>query len=177
MTLSPIASDFEAGLRSWIAQGAGLDSSLVQPANTGQPAPIVPYATMLLVVPGPRGRTWDRRTINADGDVDIVTYQRVIDRYSVQFFRDGARDMARQFGIWAMSEEGRAASKRVAHPFSLVQVATISQIDDIISEQFEGRAGVQVDIGYQQTISQTISTWDSAEIILTEDTLTENITV
>ena len=169
--VTPTAANFEAGLRAWVAAGSGLDPKFVQPGNTVQPAPNVPYATVLLVQPAQPGRPSQRRTVNADGDIEVVTRARIIDRYSVQFFRDGARDNSRRFSVWAYSPEGQQWAKSGAHPFSLMRVVSLTQIDGIISEDYEPRDGVMIDVGYHQTVTQTLAAWTGADIEVHQDGL------
>ena len=176
-TIVPTSQAFERGLREWVSNGCGLESRYVQPANTGQVAPTVPYATVLLIQPFRKGKVNQRRTINAMGQVEVRSSVRRIDRFSVQWFGSGSRDRMYRFAIWCESPEGGRESKLAVHPFSVVRLVSERQIDGIIYEEFEQRDGVEIDIVYKQTTIETFDRWFATDITLKDGIETVDITV
>ena len=72
--VSPLAADFEAGLRAWVAKGSGLAEKWVIKGNSYGVSPIGPYATVLLVDPVQRGRPYQRRARDVNGNIGVETY-------------------------------------------------------------------------------------------------------
>ena len=184
MPVSPTTEQIEASLRWWVALGSGLTPSMVQPANSGQPAPNEDYATLLMVRDSQPGKPVQRRVIGNDGDVDETTIAVVRGRYSVQWYRDGAADRASQFRVWVYSTRGRHAAltgltpypgPESYHgiggdfaPFTMMRLTGPQRIDAIISDAEEPRYTATLDIQYVQTVDATIQRFVETDIILSD---------
>ena len=98
-------------IRAYVAQGAGLASNLVLPGNAQKQRPKTPYATVLAASDIRTGAPQYRQTINATGAADGTRTETPYRRnYSLQFYRDGALDLANAFERWASSEGGLIAA-------------------------------------------------------------------
>ena len=97
----------ERVVRAYIAEGTGLESNLVRPGNAKGPRPKDPYATLLLQNDQRRSYPEHRGLCNTAG-IFTGTLQVEPRRatYSLQFYRDGAVDLAEAFDRWAQSEIG-----------------------------------------------------------------------
>ena len=87
-----------------------------------------------------------------DGTTSSVSYRRAA--YSLQFYRKGALDYARDFCIYAESEIGLITAND--EEFAVVQTPALSfeRIDDIIGDAFEERALINLLIDYTHTTNQ-----------------------
>ena len=108
--ITPTTEQLENSLRWWIAMGSGLKSKYCQPQNSGNPAPNVPYATLLFISDSQPGKPVQKRVLDGSGDIDETVLAVVNGRYSIQWYRDGAEDMASRFRVWAYSSAGRYAT-------------------------------------------------------------------
>ena len=129
--------DFEEGLRQFAAIGSGLKTSYVIPGNTRSARPDAPYATLLLITD--TGLDYPVRLQDPDLPVTISTsHRRAI--YSLQFYRKGALDHARNFCVYAESEIGLTVAEDFG--FYVVQVPRLSfdRLDSIVGDAFEERA-------------------------------------
>ena len=95
--------DLERTLRSFVAAGSGLATDHVIPGNDKGPRPKEPYASLLLI--GDDRLAYPVRYQRPDNEMTTqVTYRRA--NYSLQFYREGAVDLARAFVRFAESEIG-----------------------------------------------------------------------
>ena len=146
----PDTQSLERAVRSYVAAGSGLASTHVVPGNRGGPAQDELFATVLLIRSRFDGAPASRVTRN--GTTQIVTGAAAQDRYSVQWYRKGAMDAARRFRLWTASSE--AQEQMEAAGLAFVRAGSIRQLDDIVSDAWEERAGLDLDIGYIQTLRQ-----------------------
>ena len=148
MTLAPTSDTLEEAVRGYVALGSGLDfDTHVLPGNDNGPAPNELYSTVLLVRSRPDGMSAFQTNIN-----DGLTQSAVQERYSVQWYREGAKDAARRFRLWTATPE--AQEYLLETGLALVRTSEVRQIDAIIADAWEERAGLDLDIGYIQTLRQ-----------------------
>ena len=146
--IRPTTDTLEEAVRGYVALGSGLDfDTHVLPGNDNGPAPNELYASVLLV----RSRQDGMGAFQTDG-TDALTQTSVQERYSVQWYRTGAKDAARQFRLWTASAE--AQEYLLETGLALVRTSEVRQIDAIIADAWEERAGLDLDIGYIQTLRQ-----------------------
>ena len=183
--ITPTTEQVENSLRWWIALGSGLASRYVQSGDSNsRPAPNLPYASLLLIRPSQPGKPVQRRVLNSDGDIDETTMAVVRARYSIQWFRDGAADMASRFRVWAYSSAGRYAATsglsvlphtEVYHgiggafaPFAMMKLDDPSRLDLVIAGDVELRFMSTLDVQYVQSFSDTVQRFVEADIILSD---------
>ena len=182
--ISPTTEQIERSLRWWVALGSDLAPSMVQPANSGQPAPNEDYATLLMVRDTLPGKPVQRRVIRGDSDIDETTIAIVRGRYSVQWYRDGAADRAAQFRVWVYSSRGRQAALSgdtpypvpqvyhgiggEFHPFQMMRLTGPQRIDAIISDDEEPRYTATLDVQYIQTVEAVVQRFVETDIILSD---------
>ena len=161
-------SEFERTLRAFVAAGSGLATDHVIPGNDRGPRPGMPYASLLLS-DDPRLAYPVRYQQPGDEMTTTVSYRRAA--YSLQFYRDGAVDLARAFLRFAESEIGLTVAedgilRRDANGdvigaaldggFRVVQTPPLSvqRLDEITGDEFEERALVDLLIDYADTSDQ-----------------------
>ena len=147
MTANPATAPLEASIRSYVAAGSGLRSQVVIPGNDVGPAPQELYASVLLIHQEIRG-------IPAnifDGEAEGRTLATVHGRYSVQWFRSGARDAAFRLAVWISSSVGLEAA--VSRGFTMLRVSDVRQLDELVSDAWEERAGLDLDLGYSYLLA------------------------
>ena len=160
--IAPATATLEANIRAYVAAGSDLDADThVFPGNDKGPAPKELYATVLLVTSASQGVPY-RIVTNADVDLDDETVRTVRAQYSVQWFRDGARDAAQQFATWTSSFAGiqDAAERRL----TFLGVSAVRQIGLIVSDGWEERAGLDLDVGYLESVTQQTTAIESVGI-------------
>ena len=165
MTLAPTTQTLERAIRSYVAEGSGLAPGSVIPGNAQGPAPTGPYGTVVLISEIADGHTWTNDAADDNG-IEQTVYESVTASYSVQFFRADAYDRARQLRVWAQSPTGKYGADR--RGFSFYSTSSVRQISEIVSEEWEQRAGIDLDVGI---VTRAIHAVDSA---LTLDILVEH---
>ena len=152
-------------VRAFVAEGSGIDTSLVMPGNRNAPTPIITdgaWATVLLVSDQPQGQTFGRDE-NEGWRIWTVQYRVAI--FSVQFFSQpdgGAVESAARFCLWCGSDDALIAAEGgidaplidgepawVGRPEMRIELPlAYEQIDDIDDEQWEERALVNLRCHY-----------------------------
>ena len=163
MTANPATASLEAEIRSYVAMGSGLPSHLVIPGNDHGPAPQELYASVMLIHQDIRGIPVNQ----FDGEAEIRTLATVRGRYSVQWFRDGAREAVVRFAVWTSSPEGlQAAGSR---GFTVHLVSDIRQLDELVSESWEERSGIDIDIGFLYSLEHSVDSFGAVGVELGVD--------
>lgn len=140
----------DRAVRGYVAAGSGLPSERVIPANGPGPAPSEPYASVLMTNSRREGRSWYE---NEPGNTIIIsTIASFAVVYQVQWFRAGAHETARRFQLWVESPGGLEEAGRRGLSYS--QMSEITEIDDLISDEWEERAGLYLTIGHYRTMTQ-----------------------
>ena len=166
MTIAPTTQTIERNIRSYVAEGAALSTSLVIAANKPGVSPTEPYATVLLVSDTLEGYTWSSDAAHDDG-IEQTSYESVNARYSVQFFRTGARDRALTFRLWAYSQSGVLSASR--RGITLYTASTVLQTDRVVSEEWEERASIDIDLGIVRQIQNVINLAETISIVAERD--------
>lgn len=173
MTLAPTRT-IEDAVRGFVAEGSGLPSGNVVPGNDPAPAPIDLYATVLLIESKQEGLL---PTIYSDGGAETqgLTLESIDALYSCQWFRDGARDAAEQFRIWAESPNGLLEAGRRGLTFN--SVGPLRQIDEIVSSTWEERAGVDLRLGYTLALNRNVGRIPASSIRIAIDPIDETFNI
>ena len=177
--VEPAVRDVERALRGVIAEGSLLRSERVRPGNSDGPAPTELYATVLAISEQTPALPWTQYT-PADGDqLDARVGMVVRASFSVQWYRAGARDAARRCRLWLRSELGHEAAADAG--LVMGRIGPIRQIDQIVSESWEERSGLDLAVEYLQTLSAQVPALQEVEIgteiVVESDTLREVIEV
>ena len=162
MTLAPTTDVLERNIGGYVAEGSGLARASVIPGNEPGVAPIGPYATVVLISEVADGHSWtsDAPVAPDDPPSDLISQtvrESIASSYSVQFFRAGARDRARQFRLWAQSPTGIYGADRRGLTF--YRAGPVLQLNQIVSEEWEERAGIDLELGI---VTQGVHVIDSA---------------
>ena len=162
----------QRAIRAFIAKGSGFPPERVIPGNDPGRRPVEPYATALVVSDHIEMPTMERyRAIPPDSEdtiIDAVQTRRA--RVSIQFFREqtadhnGAYTAARNFTSWIEQESGLQAADRAG--FRLDGPISVRRLDDIVSSNWEERAGVEIEVlyRYREPASQDVGTMENAVI-------------
>ena len=78
--------------------------------------------------------------------------------YSVQWYRKGARDAARQFRLWVRSDIGKLSAS--ARGIEVLQIGPLRRIDNIVADKFEERMAMEIWIGYRIELTATVAELD-----------------
>ena len=127
----------EEAVRMYVAKGSGLDPKDVIPGNDPHPRPYVSYATLLPF--NDRRTGYPARLQDEDAEMtSSSSYRRA--SFSLQFYRKGAMDYARDFVIWCESEIGSDHCGR-QQLRAIVQTPPLEwdRIDEIVGDAFEER--------------------------------------
>lgn len=174
--IAPTTQDLERAVRGLVAQGSELEPRRVRPGNQRGVAPEGLFASVLLIHQAIQGIPATVSRLAGDGlSLNAGTLATVEDRYSVQWFREGARDAARRFSVWVYSPVGLQSA--LGAGLTLLRVSDVRQLDDVVSGAWEERAGLDIDVGYTQKIEQTVGRLKAAPIEVGAGSSTETITV
>ena len=163
--IAPTTYALDDAVRAFAAAGSGLDPNQVIPGNDGGPVPDGLFASVLLIHQAIDGIPETPLRLSAEGErLDAETHANVRTRYSVQWFRTGAHDAAKRLSVWASSPTGRDLASSLGLTF--IRVSDIRQLDDIVSNAWEERAGLDLDLGYIQTLAQTVDYFRDAPVAI-----------
>ena len=102
-----MSTHLERCIRAYVAEGSGLEPSRVRPGNTAFPRGEDPFATLLLVSDRRRGSPHYHQLHDGAGLASgTLTVHPRRATYSLQFYREGADDLANAFDYFADSEMG-----------------------------------------------------------------------
>jgi len=144
----------DAAARGYVAAGSGLAGELVVPGDSDGPAPAELYATVLLVSSQREGRAQVR--YEGDRATTIASYAVV---YQVQWYRAGAYEAAARFRQWTESPGGVMQARQRGLHYS--SCSDVTQIDSIISAEWEERAAVDLTVGHYRTLMQEVGQIES----------------
>ena len=161
----------ERAVRGYVAMGSGLPAAQVIPGNSKGPAPKGPYATLLLIDRVRLGYPIQRtRPIEEDDETtttDSLQYWRVF--FSLQFFRDGAVDLAFAFQNWAESELALTEAERQEFRVVNAPPLKVLRLDSIFGDSFEKRAVLDLPIDYGEVTTQDTQLVDTIACYLNLD--------
>ena len=164
--ISPASQLLDRAVRAYVAAGSGISRRNVIEGSRSTPSPRVVYATVKLIADLPQGFVWT--TNERNGIVlDTMVFESSTLDYSVQFFRAGAYDAARQFKLWAKSPMGIQEAER--RGLTLIDVSGVTQDDAVVSEDWEQRAGLNLTLGIVSTLVEQPGVGGSLEIDLCYD--------
>ena len=143
MTFSPTIEEMGKRVRAMVAESTGLAGNRVLLANQGGETPTDSFATVLDIDHVVRGQPWKRR-----GDT-VVTMEIT---YSVQFYRAGAQEMATRLVGWFHTDD--AADFSTARGFVNNSASPSRDLSDVVSDEFEDRAGVDITITCRLVLTQ-----------------------
>ena len=174
--IAPTTQSLERAIRGLVAAGSDLESRRVRPGNQGGAVPNDLFATVVLIHQDIEGIPATVMSLASDeADLDALTIATVRGRYSVQWFRTGAHDAATRLSVWVWSPEGVAQAQK--SDLTVLRVSDVRQLDEVVSEAWEERAGLDIDVGYTQKIDQTVGRLKAAPIEVGAGGSTEPITV
>lgn len=137
---TPTASQVAARVRLLVATGSGLDGSLVIPGNDRYPSPTAPYASVLLYATRTLG-TYESAGVDGTADVRYDTHVR--STFSVQWYRAGAAERAESFRAWAATPAAEESFR--GSGLSVLRCGDITRLDEVVSSQYEERAGLDLE--------------------------------
>lgn len=168
--IDPTTLTLERAVRRFVEDGTQLTprGQNVIPGNDGGPAPNGLYASVLAISQAGDGVPYHTSSARPDGEtLDIQTINTIRATFSVQFYRKGARDLARRFAVWCSSPSGNTAALESGLTF--LRTSEVRQLDSIISDDWEERAGLDLEIGYLERIAEVVDIISSAEIDVEAD--------
>ncbi len=158
MTSIPETIPLERAVRAYVAEGSGLLRQRVRPGNAPGLAPQDLYATVLLIQADHLGIDSIVLTPDALDEtiVQAIVLGAIWATYSVQWFRTGARDAAMTFHQWASSPLGQLSAEQRGLTYQ--RCSAVRQLNEIVSEEWEERAGLDLTLSYAQRTDQQIGT-------------------
>ncbi len=168
MALSPVTRDLDRAVRAFVAAGSGIDPKNVIPGDDNNPRPNVLYATVKPITDRTIGVPQEvyrpgAGNPNTEVDVHISSWESPV--YSVQFYRDGARDAAKRARLYAHNPEAR----RILAQSGLAwrTASDITNINDLLSTKYEERVALTMEFSYTETTTpQTVNAVNSINLSL-----------
>ncbi len=172
MTLQPETDSQDRLVRNWIAAGSGIFGTNVIPGDDNKPRPNNLYATV---------KRMEDVTVGVDDEVyrggdtdtvDIFTTGWRIARYSVQFYRVGARNAARRARRYPYTPLGREFLIR--NNLTFKNATDIIDLNTITSSKIEDRVGLTFEFRYIETDDpQNVGKIDTVNINVRETAETD----
>ena len=159
----PSSQTLDRSVRGFVAAGSGLGTHAVVPANDKGPAPKGLYATVLEVSNTREGRSWNvQGALNAaETGLPLGTFESVRIDFSLQWLRDGARDAAKLFRLWAGSDLGILEAAR--RGLTLYTLGELRRLDvPGLTDSLEERVQLDMGIGIVQTATHDVGVFESA---------------
>ena len=147
MPVTPTSLQLDEAVRYWVSQGSGLrfDDQVIDANQMGTPSPRGIYATVLEVTETPDGTSFTRMGMGSEEGTE-KSEQSLTAVFSLQWFRQGARDAARYFQFWAHSHAGIVAAAEMG--LTLFRTSQVRRLDAIDEFDWEERAGLDAVLGY-----------------------------
>ena len=139
----PTRQNLERVLRHFVALGADLPKNRVIPGKANVPSPKEPYATVLHITTSKQG------TSQSDGLGK--SWANMIGEYSVQIFREGSLDKAQRMLLWCNKLGSNWLQER---GITFGRIGPITQVDEIVSSEWEERAILTLSVGYYGQLGQ-----------------------
>ncbi len=171
--------NLERRLRTYVAKGSGIDTTLVIPGNESAPLPSGLFASVTLITDSTAGQASEHYFDADDGQVGVSVQATHFATYSVQFYRSGAQSAAERFVKWSQSPLGRleadrndaeiqgtfgGARFRVRNPLVVRDVSAI-----IPDDEYEERVAIDLDIAYLQPDVQAVGRMERVPVDLAGD--------
>jgi len=141
----------DQAVRDYVAVGSGLSGERVLHGNSDGPAPVDAYATVLLTTSRREGRA-QVRYAEVGNTIHATTIASFALMYQIQWYRDGAHEMAVRFRQWTESPGGVMCASQ--HGLYYSSCSEVVQIDSIISAEWEERAAVDLTMGHYRSLTQ-----------------------
>lgn len=151
-------------VRGYVAAGSGLPAERVIPANAAGPAPVEAYSAVLLISSEREGRGWV--TYATGATITARTVASIAARYQVQFYRDGAHELATRFRQWTESPGGIMYAQQ--HGIVYAACTEAVEVDSVISDEWEERASIELTIGHYRTLVQDVGIINSVPFKVNE---------
>lgn len=163
----PLQIDLDKKIRKFVSLASGLASKFVIPGNDSNPAPTVPYASVLeltkigsgvdqeVATPGPDPEL--QKTLKHQGRREIT--------YSVQFYKTGAADFAEGLLSYAATTPGQIWLAENDLTWGIA--GDIVTLDTVMGSKYEQRRAVNITLRYQSKRQVDINTIGSVSIDLT----------
>ena len=179
--------EMQINLRAFVAEGSGLESKNVIPANDSNPVPLDPFATVLVVDETDRSYfdrierdtnftyTNNERTGVEDTDIreDLSVQRRA--RVSVQFMRRGAVDNLDDFILFIGSTDSLILEE--GYGFRTQMPYEQRRLDTVISDRYEERAGIDLVVDYVRISSRVLIPVERIPVTISEGDITLEDTV
>ena len=166
----PSSRTLDRSVRGFVAEGSGLTAGAVVPANEKGPAPKGLYATVLEVSNTREGRSWNvQGALNAaETGLPLGTFESVRIDFSLQWLRDGARDAAKLFRLWAGSDLGILEAAR--RGLTLYTLGELRRLDvPGLTDSLEERVQLDMGIGIVQTATHDVGVFENWDVAVCVD--------
>lgn len=163
----PLQIDLDKKVRKFVALASGLASKFVIPGNDSNPAPTVPYASVLELIEIGSGVDQEVAVAGPDPILQKTLKQqgRRSITYSVQFYKDGAADNAKGLLSYPSTTAGQLYLAENDLTWGIA--GDIVNLDTVMGSKYEQRRAVDITLRYQSKRQVDINTIGSVNIDLT----------
>lgn len=167
--ISPTRKELIMSLVEFISDATGLAFSQILRGKQNAPVPLGAYCTLLYVTDIPWGTP--QVIIEENGqDSNLLDYKFKGKRkynFSVQFYRDDATEYAKLLAMYFYTPWGQVYQQTAS--FSLNQVNVINETGTVISQNYEDRAMLSIDLIVFERQTITVNRVDIVPIHLVMD--------
>lgn len=178
MASVPTQDTIDILVRKFVSIASGIASKYVIPGNDSDPAPNVPYSSVLEITK--QGSGVDSEVARNTGATTFRLYHKGRRRitYSVQFYRAGAADYIEGLLSYAATTPGQIWLAENGLTWEIA--GDILNLDAVMGSKFEQRRSVDITFRYQSSREVDINSIGSVEIemnLSAEEDLTETLEV
>ena len=155
--VEPTRKELLANLVLYISLLTGLDESVIMRSKQNSPAPLGNYCSLVYVTDTADGLadTTFEEIEGFDNILNATLASRRLYTFSVQFYRDGALDLAKRFMLGIESPESQIFQQTGL--FIVSAIRSITEAAIVISQNYEERAILSLDILVQEKLTQEVN--------------------
>lgn len=167
--ISPTRDELLADLVTYIAQATGLDTSAIIRGKQNAPSPLNQYCSVLYLTDLQMGTPSKTRTVNDIDDtlIDLVLRGKRQYDFSVQFYRGGATDLAKELMMYYQTPAGVLYEQTSL--FSVNRIVSVNENATVMSNNYEERAILTLELIVNETQTIVTSVVEEVDLLLTYD--------
>jgi hypothetical protein len=159
--VSPTRNEILAQIVAYVKAATGLADGAIIRGKQNAPSPTNSYASVLYISDTGDG-TANADVTEIDGSDTQLNYSLRAKRYysySVQFYRDGAADLARSLMLFHETPEGQEFQQTAF--FTIRRIVDISESAVLMSNNYEERAALTVELNVNETLTNVVNRTNS----------------
>jgi len=166
---SPTRSELLISLIDYVNLSTGLDKSVIIRGNQNAPSPLNNYCSILYLSDTPIGTHNLKSSVDGiDPNISNVYVRGKREfQYSIQFYREGASEFAKDFILFAETPKG--VRFQLSSPFIFNKIDNITQSSSVMSNNYEERAILNLSLLVNENYQNSVNNVDEVIVNLDYD--------